>query len=132
MAGGRNPMMLDCERQGCFNVKKRLKLERFADCFPGKIGMGDVDGIVEINGHFLVLEWKAPGVALSTGQRIMYERMTRDDRFTVVFVEGDAEHMSVERTATIRGGRLGRWRDSSFSQLHAGIKQWCDVSMVKP
>lgn len=55
---GYNPMQWNCERQGCFNVKKRPKIEMFADCLPRKISFSDIDGIVEINGNLLLLEWK--------------------------------------------------------------------------
>ena len=35
-ADGYNPLRWDCERQGCFNLKRRPKIEVFADCFPGR------------------------------------------------------------------------------------------------
>jgi hypothetical protein len=47
---GYNPLRLDCAAQGCFNLKRRSNIELFADCFPGRISFGDVDGIVEIGG----------------------------------------------------------------------------------
>lgn len=31
---GANPMRWDCTTQGCFNLKKRPKVEVFADCLP--------------------------------------------------------------------------------------------------
>ena len=34
---GYNPMRWDCERDGCFNVLRRPKIEVFADCFPRRI-----------------------------------------------------------------------------------------------
>ena len=38
-ANGYNPLRWDCERQGCFNLKRRPKIEVFADCFPGRISL---------------------------------------------------------------------------------------------
>jgi len=55
---GHNPMRWDCQKQGCFNKKKRPRIEMFAECLPGKIAVGDVDGLVEIKGNFLFLEFK--------------------------------------------------------------------------
>jgi metallo-beta-lactamase family protein len=57
---GFNPMRWDCAEQGCFNHKKRPKIELFADCLPGRIAFSDIDAIAEINGNLLLLEWKDP------------------------------------------------------------------------
>lgn len=70
---GFNPMKWDCEERGCFNRKMRPKLEEFAACLPGRIAFTDVDGIVEIGGRFLMLEWKSRPGRIATGQRIMFE-----------------------------------------------------------
>ena len=91
-----NPFHWDCERDGCFNKKKRLKLDIFGDCFPGNIQMGDVDGIVEIGGRILMLEWKE-SERIKTGQRIMYQMITRYSPCHVIIVVGDAEKMLVEK-----------------------------------
>lgn len=65
----------DCRTQGCFNLKKRPKIERFADCLPGRIAFTDVDGVIELCGNFLYLEWKSHQ-DLGGGQRILFERLT--------------------------------------------------------
>ena len=66
----------DCEKSGCFAVRGKARLEQWDDCFPGKIGMSDVDGVVEINGRVLFCEWKPGFDDLPTGQRILLERLT--------------------------------------------------------
>lgn len=35
-APGYNELRYNCETQGCFNIKKRPKIEIFAECFPRK------------------------------------------------------------------------------------------------
>jgi len=72
---GANPMRWDCRTQGCFNLKKRPKIERFADCLPGRIALTDVDGVTELCGNVLYLEWKSHQ-GLGDGQRILFERLT--------------------------------------------------------
>lgn len=47
------------------------------DCFSRRIRPSDIDGIVERNGHFLVLEAKLPGGYVSEGQRIMLNELVR-------------------------------------------------------
>jgi hypothetical protein len=98
-ANGYNPLRWDCEKRGCFNLKRRPKIELFADCFPGRMSFGDVDGIVEVNGNALLLEWKSEERDLPAGQRILYERLTRNSPVSVLIVVGDAETMAVEASA---------------------------------
>ena len=70
-AKGYNPLRWDCEKRGCFNIKRRPKIEVFHKCFPGNINFGDVDGIVEINGRGLMLEWKS-GKPNKKGELVIY------------------------------------------------------------
>jgi hypothetical protein len=80
---GYNPLRWDCEKQGCFNKKCRPKIEIFADCFPRRINFGDVDGLVEINGKGLLLEWKSVLKDIPTGQKIAYQKLTQGGSLTV-------------------------------------------------
>jgi hypothetical protein len=58
-------------------------------CFEGtKIRVTDIDGFVERNGKFLVLETKQKGVAIPNGQRIMFENMQKTGLFTSVILWG--------------------------------------------
>ena len=41
-ANGANPLRWDCAKRGCFNEKKRPKIEVFAECFPGRISFGKI------------------------------------------------------------------------------------------
>lgn len=59
-------------------------------CFPRDIKPSDIDGVVEINGHLLFLEWKKPPASLTTGQRRMFERQTlRARRQQVLVIYGE-------------------------------------------
>jgi len=117
-----------CERQGCFNVKKRLKLEVFEDLFPGKISMTDMDGLVEIGGQFLMLEWKSPGVQVPMGQRILFSNLP--PCFCVLIVEGDAETMEVVQYRQVyhRNGKRvwGRWIAGDLESLRGMIAAWVE------
>ena len=113
----------DCERQGCFNRVKRPKIEVFDDCFPGLNAFGDVDGMIERNGRFLIQEWKGPR-DIPGGQRIMFERLTQGCPFTVVIVEGDAETMTVEAINVVAGGKIGEWEPCDLESLKRRIRRW--------
>ena len=124
MANGYNPMRWDCSTQGCFNKKCRPKIEVFAECFPRNINFSDIDGIVEINGNFLLLEWKSYAGNIPTGQKIMFSRMTQDNRFTVFIICGDAETMSITDLSVIWGGKQQPWARCTLEQLKERMTKW--------
>lgn len=94
----------DCQKQGCFNKKCRLKFGVFYDCFFDKISMSDIDAAVEINGNFIFLEWKSDGGQLKIAQRIFFERLTRHKGIFVYVVQGNAESMQVDGYWEISNG----------------------------
>jgi hypothetical protein len=130
---GFNPMQRKCTCRcgrvpaGCFNVKLRPKIEVFADCFPGRNNFGDVDGLVERNGAFLLLEWKTPGARLKTAQAITYRAISRIPRSAALAFEGDAEAMTVSRVKVFQEGRESKWYRADLAQLKRWIKDWADA-----
>lgn len=127
-ANGRNPLRYDCKQRGaCYNRVHRPKIEEFARFLPGKIAFGDVDGIVEISGNALMIEWKSAPMALNAGQSIMYKRITNGKRFTVLCVAGNAETMEVtHRQIYFDGKEPKEWTQSSFDDIGALIKRWSE------
>jgi hypothetical protein len=113
-----------CERDGCFNIHRRPKIEEFAECLPGRLAFSDIDGITEVCGKFLLIEWKSSQAPLPTGQRIMFERMTCTGQFTVLVVHGNAETMEVVAVATVWLGRVLPWEPIALSGLKDLICQW--------
>ena len=128
---GANPLRWDCARQGCFNLHKRPKIELFADCLPGRLAFSDVDAIAEVNGNFLVLEWKEHR-RVPTGQRLLYERWTAAGPTTVLLIVGDAREMTVDEVACVHGGIIGAWRDADLDGLRSDIRAWADWALLHP
>ena len=128
-----NPVVMNwnCQRQGCFNRKKRLKFSVFKDCLPGKISFTDVDGLVEINGNLLFMEWKDHR-SLSIGQRILFERLTRFCPAVVLIVEGDAEDMTVSSISTVWDGVIGPHKEANMEDLRTQIRMWADWALINP
>lgn len=63
----------------------------FNECFsPARLKIGDIDGIVERNGHFLIIETKRPNAQLSTGQDIMFSKLVKLPEFNVLIIYGEA------------------------------------------
>lgn len=69
----------------------RRRTERFDHLFPRGITLGDIDSFCEINGHFLVIEWKLEGQEIPTGQRIAYNKLAELKQFFVLVVWTDEE-----------------------------------------
>lgn len=122
---GYNPLRWDCDKSGCYNKILRPRIEEFACCFPGKIGMSDIDGCVEIAGKFLFLEWKGQGGRLSTGQRIMFERITTLSRkITVIVVVGHPRDMIIDSVQVFHGGKANKPEPCDFDELKARVGAW--------
>jgi len=126
---GYNPLRWDCEKQGCFNIKRRPKIEVFSDCFPGRINFGDVDGIVEINGRALMLEWKTHRGALPTGQAIMYRKITETGLISVLCVAGNAETMECEGYSIYKKGTFYEFKPGNLDKVKEVIRKWVASTM---
>ena len=60
-------------------------------CFEGtKIKVTDIDGFVERNGKFLLLECKSHDALIPMGQDIMFKKMISTGLFTVLVLWGEA------------------------------------------
>ena len=78
----------DCPTDGCYRdfLPDWTPLN---DCFPrAGIRVGDIDGMVEVGGHFLFMEWKPPRVTIPEGQMKALTRLSRLPRVTVLILWG--------------------------------------------
>ena len=126
-------MRWDCspDKDGCYRKLGQPDLTVLDECFPGRIAMTDVDGLVEINGRFLFIEWKRRG-DVPAGQRIMFERLTRHPEFTILVILGDPRTMAVERYDVFQGGRRKGWRDCDLSALKRHVRAWAGRASRAP
>jgi hypothetical protein len=96
----------------------------FNDCFTGtKIRISDVDGIVERNGDFLVLDVKRPGTPLNTGQRYLYTRLAELQTFTVLIVYAENEN-------DVPSERLRSGAEAMIAQIGKTVVQ--SIAQVQP
>lgn len=131
---GYNPLRWDCNARGkCYNDIFRPKIENFSECFFGKIAMSDIDAAVEVNGNFLFVEWKSNGGALTVGQRIFFERLTRNPGIFVYVVRGDAETMRIDGYNVISGGVMDdRFIPCDLDGFKALLKEFNDWAIRNP
>jgi hypothetical protein len=124
----RNPMRWNCNIRGCFNKIKRPKIEEFAYCFPRGCQMSDIDGEVEVNSHWLRLEWKSDGGSLHRGQELNYQRLTQHcPRHVVLVVWGDSQFMStIEKVDRYIDGKVDEdyMQIRTLDELRAQMTGW--------
>lgn len=132
-------MNWQCKIDGCFNIKKRLKFKSLVESTPKLTGISDIDGIIELNGNALMLEWKGyegnylpNNSIIPVAQRIMFTRITRGRMISAICVAGDAEDMSVKAMCVVRDGVFKKWRWSSIEDLNRSISEWVRWSELNP
>lgn len=126
---GTNPLRWDCEKQGCFNKKRRPKIEVFAGCFPRRINFGDVDGLVELNGRGLLLEWKCGSGCLPKGQEIAHKKLTEGTKLATICVTGDAESMECSSYGFFWDGKWNDYRKGDIESVKNFMRRWSTWAM---
>lgn len=116
----------DCQKDGCFNIKKRLKFAAFDGCFTGRNQFTDVDALIERGGALCMQEWKGDRCSVGDAQRGALIAFCKQNPQNIAFVvHGDAETMTVFAYAAFHKG--GIWmpeRKASLTDLRAALKEW--------
>ena len=131
MADGFNPLRWRCTKDGCFNILRRPKIEVFADCFPRRINFGDLDGIVELNGRFCILEWKGSGGTIAVGQKRLFARFTSVIGNVVFVVCGDAETMTITGYSFFWAGVQHPFIKSGLDGLKERVRKWACLAETR-
>lgn len=119
-------MRWDCLERGCFNHKARPKLEQFAPHLPRSAAFTDIDGATEVDGRFMFLEWKSRSDELKTGQRLMFERLTKalGKKAIVIVIHGNSKEMKVWHIQVIQNGKTGTSQKCNMEELQKRIENW--------
>jgi hypothetical protein len=99
----------------------RRRTERFDDCFPRNISLGDIDSYVEINNHFLFLEWKVANQEIQRGQWMALIRQSRQPRTTVIAI------WTTEEGVITHAQKIGEHptrRVANEERVFAVLKEW--------
>lgn len=122
----------DCEKEGCFNVKKRLDFGAFYDCFPHKVSMSDIDGVVEIAGHILLFEAKQDTKPLKVGQRLMFERLSGLYSIHVFVAAGGGADMTFTHLCEFWHGKQGPWVECDLDYIRGRLKAFSEFAKAHP
>lgn len=96
-------------------------------CFPRRITWGDLDGEVEIGGHFLVVEGKRSHQSVTGGQKYAMDARVRDGR-TVYVVYGNPP-LEIEA--------MQFWPEptrvsATWETFWRACREWADWAMLEP
>ena len=118
----------------CFVKKRILKLDVFADCLPGNMSFGDMDGYVEIGGRLCVLEWKDTDslTPIPEAQEIAFCKLTKDTGNVAFVVWGHAKTMQATCYKRYKDGEAGGVIIGGLDQLKEHIKKWVEYAYTHP
>lgn len=117
-----------CAKNGCY-IETLPWWDELCECFPRRILPTDVDGMVEIDGHFLFMEEKRCGVGPDEGQRIALKRLSRMPATTVLlFRPGTDSHYEM---LVFRKGSGSGWQKVSKIDLHEWVRFWVSEAESK-
>ena len=92
-------------------------------CFGNtRIHPTDVDGLVERNGKFLLIEAKSPGVEIKTGQMIMFNKLVHTGYFTVILVWGEINNP--EKITLMTSKTIEVYENISLDKLREITSKW--------
>lgn len=124
-------MTINTSHPDCEYCKKLWDWAFLDDCFANNIRVTDIDGFVERNGHYLVIETKSPGVLIPVGQRRMFQWMQYSGSITVIIVWGRPQSpYSIEINHPIKGTRIVE--PASITDLKEIVRGWFRYANTEP
>lgn len=119
----------DCDKKGCFNVKKRLKFRAFIDGLPIRMrSMSDIDGFYERNGYCCFIEAK-DNVDVSKAQMLAFKNLSALNEKIICFcIDVDAETMDLRSWFAIHKGRAYDTEYGNMADFNERMKQWSDMA----
>ena len=96
----------------------------FDGCFGNsRIKIGDIDGIVESRGHFLLIEGKSVGVPIPEGQRIMIGKLLEIPQFTIICLWGTPPNR-INRIEVRNGKEVITIAHATIGDLRSVVAEW--------
>ena len=96
-------------------------------CFPRRITWGDLDGEVEINHHFLVVEGKRPQQSVTGGQKYAMDARLADGRtIYVVYGNPPTEIMAMQFWPDVQ--RI----PATWETFWRACREWADWASQEP
>jgi hypothetical protein len=116
----------DCrDGDNCYASQKLFPFGQLNERLPKGVAFSDLDGICEINGNFLFIEFKSGGARIGRGQQILLEQLSAlNNKITCLVLEGECNPFTVEWVTPVIGGKWGERQQTSLSEFLDGIELW--------
>ena len=127
----------DCGKQGCYVKKVMPKFDSIRHLFPGDVRLSDIDGIVELRGHFLCFEIKPYakiGDIIKEGQMTLYDRFSRQPNSisVILWLEDTTDLKTVKVAQFLSSGKIYRKEHVTFPKFSGFIERWVKQAMMYP
>lgn len=92
--------------------------------------MSDIDGVVEINGYFIFMEWKHEGGYLHKGQEILLQQLTRvSDKIVAYVLYGNSVTMEVTKMTRVYAGKSETYT-ANLEQVKSLFSKWARMAKL--
>lgn len=124
-------MTINTSHPDCEYCKKLWDWGFLDGCFTHSIRVTDIDGFVERNGHYLVIETKSPGAMIPIGQQRMFNWMHYSGSITVFIVWGRPQSpQAIEVYHPLKAKRM--IEPASMQTLQSLVRQWFEYANNEP
>jgi hypothetical protein len=103
--------------------KQGSKIKQFAESLPKQITLKNLDGIIGVNGNFLILKLKEQEW-IPMELQIFYQRLTRTSPVFVMVIEADVESMTVYGVNYIVNGEVEPQIAANLQELQEAVGVW--------
>ena len=126
-----------CKKQGCYVKEALPRYDSINHLFPGDVKMSDIDGIVELDGHFLFVEVKPLAKikeGIKEGQRILLDRLSRQPNTIslILWLEDTTDMRTVKVGQVFSKGQVFRKQAFDFDGLTDFLNRWVNMSKTFP
>lgn len=96
-------------------------------CFGNtRIKPTDIDGFVERNGKFLIIETKGAGVPIPKGQWITFNELRKLEVFTIIVVWGETNKPEEMQVFTRNG--ISQKKSCTLDEFRDKVKSWYEFA----
>lgn len=128
----------NCKELGCYIEAYLPPWERMLGFFPRGIHPSDMDGVVEMNSHALLMEWKMNQAAVTEAQRMLLRKITdpivvmgttNDRKVRSLLLIGDVKNLSPSYIELFQLGASPQCIHGADKRIFAAIlKDWMRIA----
>lgn len=100
-------------------------------CFgSSRIKPTDIDGLVEVNDHFLLIEAKGEHARITKGQQYTFEALQATGRFTIIIINGE-NNQPYSMQVLYPNGATSQLQQAGVAELRSVVARWYRYARVQ-